>query len=139
MSPREEPTLRTPAFTRALARTATVVLVLGGLAVTGTASASATEFTAQTGCSTPPCGALNNKTSSRIGVKWTDNDKDWQYGIVEPHTTMGGYFNDGIDVDFWFIPGGCTDTRNSPRKSWSGEQWAKISSSETIVVNSRSC
>jgi hypothetical protein len=37
---------------------------------------------------------------------------------------MGGYFNDGIDVDFWFIPSGCTDRRNvgHATTNYKGEQ-----------------
>lgn len=94
------------------------------------------------GCTVPPCGALTNLTTSQIGVKWSDDDGvTWLYGVVQPNTTMGGWWNDGLDIDFWYIPAGCTDSGGigGTNMSWSGEQWAKISSSQTVVINSRTC
>lgn len=103
------------------------------------AGSDSADASALSGCTVPPCGALNNKTDYQIGVRWTDNNGAWKYGVVQPHTTMGGYFNDGIDVDFWFIPDGCADHRNNPYMNWVGEQWAKISSNQTVVIDVREC
>src|ERR1044072_4197634 len=63
------------------------------------------------GCTTPPCGALSNRTGHFVRVKWTDDDgATWQYSSVAPGTTKGGWFNDGIDVDFWQVKSGCRAT-----------------------------
>jgi hypothetical protein len=122
-------------------RTVARVLVLA-LAAAGLTIISGVSPAAASGCSVPPCGALTNHTKSRIGVKWTDNDgKTWKYAVVAPNTTKGGYWNDGIDVDFWYIPAGCTDKGGIGGTSytWKGEKWAKISSTQTVVIKSRSC
>jgi hypothetical protein len=55
--------MSTPRSKRFLARGAALALLVSGLSAVGVGPAAAT------GCSTPPCGALNNKTNSRIGVK----------------------------------------------------------------------
>jgi hypothetical protein len=112
-------------------RWAAMVLAVTGVTVTLIAGAPAASAS---GCTTPPCGALNNKTDKWILVKWTDNDgRTWEYGNVAPHTTMGGWWNDGIDVDFWYTPDWCTDNGNIHGG------WHKISSYETRVINSRTC
>ena len=100
----------------------------------------------------PLCGALQNHTANtRIGVKWKNTDdpnEAWTFGIVEPDTTMGGYWNDGIDVDYWYIPEYCTDRGGigGEAKTWTrassesnSDGWVKISSNQTVVIDSRTC
>jgi len=128
-------TMRRATFRRAVARFAVGALIVPGVTVAGVGTASAT------GCTVPPCGAITNKTNERIGVKWADDDVHWQYGIVEPHTTKGGWGNDGLDIDFWYIPPDCTDSGGigGDNQTWNGEQWAKIESYQTVVIDSRTC
>jgi hypothetical protein len=106
------------------------------------------RWAAALGCKVPPCGGLTNHSSVPINVKWTDDDgKHWQYRTVNPNHTIGGFFNDRIDVDYWFIPGGCVDRGKwSPvshsGSPWSGGdkgRWAKIDWDETVVIESRIC
>jgi hypothetical protein len=131
--------LHTSAFRRTVACIAVAALVVASF----TLFFSDTRPAKASGCSVPPCGALTNHTTdTRIGVKWSDdNGKTWQYDIVEPNTTKGGWWNDGIDVDFWYIPAGCTDRGGigGTPGTWTGEQWAKISSDQTVVIDSRTC
>jgi hypothetical protein len=95
----------------------------------------------------PICGALQNHTAdTRVRVRWWhDGNGEWVYAYVEPDTTMGGYLNDGIDVDYWFIPEGCTDHGGigGTNMTWSRAQypdgWAKINSDQTVVIDRRSC
>lgn len=115
-----------------------VALVFTGVLLASTPSAAS-------GCKFPPCGGVGNNTDQRIGVKWTDDDgKTWQYGIAEPGTTIGGFMNDRIDVDDWYIPGGCTDRGviGGDDKTWSGGRdgkWERVHSQQTVVIYSRTC
>lgn len=121
-------------YERALRQTILAALVVACFMMIRTRPAEAS------GCSIPPCGALTNQTTTNIGVKWTDDDGvTWQYAVVTPGQTVGGFFNDGIDVDFWYIPPGYTDigrVAGTPT-ILAGEQWAKISSDDTVVISRR--
>ncbi len=92
------------------------------------------------GCRVPPCGALTNHSNTSIRVKWTDNDKDWKYAYVAPGNTKGGWWNDGLDIDYFYIPSKCSATGGigGTSKTWySG--WNKISSADTVVINAVNC
>lgn len=123
-------------YERALRQTILAVLVVACFLMIRARAAEAS------GCTVPPCGALTNQTQTNIGVKWTDDDgQTWQYAVVHPGETVGGFFHDRIDVDFWYIPAGCTDIGkvSGTPSILGGEQWAKITSDDTVVISSRRC
>ena len=122
-----------------IARTIALTLTTVGIAtVIGTINNTPAVAS---GCRIFPCGALTNNTDNDwIYVKWTDNDRDWKYDNVRPGHTKGGWWNDGIDVDYFYIPTTCHAFGGigGTAKTWfSG--WHKISSDETVVIDEISC
>ena len=94
---------------------------------------------ARSGCSLPPCGALNNRTASWVSVKWSDNDDgNWTYASVAPWTQKGGFWHDGIDVDYFYVADGCRATSNNWATQY-GPGWHKISSTDTVTLNGYRC
>ena len=127
-------------------------IALAAFALTTAYTANERSAAAVDDCTwlSPLCGALTNHTPSTvITVRWKDNDAQaWQYDSVEPDTTMGGFWNDVIDVDYWWIPPGCTDRGGigGTAKTWDhsntsekGDGWNKIDSDQTVVIDSRTC
>jgi len=115
------------------------------IAVTNTIIASPV---AASGCSIPPCGALSNHSITSIKVRWknNDNDKKWKYDNVAPGMTKGGYGNDRLDIDYFYIPKKCSATGKVERsglpdidsRTWySG--WNKMSSVDTVIINYVHC
>lgn len=115
---------------------AAVALVAASLGSVGLASPAAAD-----GCSVPPCGALTNHVNRDIGVRYRDHDKDpWSYLVVHPDHTLGGWWNDGRDIDEFFVPDGCSYLGGIGGRShtW-GPGWQKISSNQTVVISSYYC
>jgi hypothetical protein len=94
------------------------------------------------GCRTPPCGALSNETNQTIRVRYKDNNSDpYTEKDVPPHTTVGGFWNDGLDIDDWWIPERCTDTYDwtGDRYTATGPQWRRINLGQTVTLKKREC
>jgi hypothetical protein len=117
---------------RLVARVA--ALALAGAGMTGIGIGIAGPAAAS-GCTTPPCGAVVNHSNTYINTKWS-TDYGWQTGWVNAGGTMGGYYNDGLDIDFWAPPAGC---RGRVGGSWYDDSWHKLSSWETVTVEEVSC
>ena len=80
-------------------------MVTAGIAGVGLVNAEAAQAS---GCTIPPCGAVNNLSDRSVQVRWSNNNNGWTYAWVDPGRTIGGYFNDKRDVDYWNVPSGCT-------------------------------
>lgn len=96
----------------------------------------------RSGCSTPPCGAVQNKADRKIQVRWSNHHEAWKYKWVSPGHTAGGYWNDGLDIDFWEAPARCDSTwhfSGSNNKHVAKGGWVKLESSQTAVVTSIRC
>ncbi|ACU37916.1 hypothetical protein [Actinosynnema mirum] len=106
---------------------------------TSTATPTSTAVpTARLGCLLPPCGAVENRTPTRITVRWADYGNGWSYGAVPPWGRMGGWWHDRIDVDYFLIAPGCRATTSGWVSSF-GPGWYKIGSDETVVLNGHTC
>jgi hypothetical protein len=108
-----------------------MAMVLMGLPVALASSASAS------GCTWPPCGQVVNHTDRAIDTRW-NNGSGWHYGWVNAGGTMGGYYNDGLDIDGLWIPAyTCFDISgwSLGQAGGSGGRWFRIHSYETAVVN----
>nr|WP_157554283.1 hypothetical protein [Herbidospora sakaeratensis] len=122
---------------RRTAGLATAMLIASGLSVitAGPASASA--------CTLPPCGRVENKTTTYIGVRWKNNDSDpWSTASLAPGTGMGGYtYSPRRDIDYFYSVQGCRTTYSvragSQYFAYGG--WVKVSSNETAKVLSVTC
>src|SRR5215207_3624078 len=62
---------------------------------------------AASGCRVPPCGELINRSGRSIQYRWDDDNSGWKYGWVGPGGHVGGFFNDGRDIDGFEAPAGC--------------------------------
>lgn len=125
------------AVVRTLLASSALVLLSSGTAYAET-RADTGEVGVQSGCAIFPCGALNNRTSSWVSVKWSDDDVTWKFSEVAPGTKKGGFWNDRIDVDFFFVDRGCRAYDDNSTVYY-GPAWHKISSDETVTLVSYSC
>ena len=79
-----------------------------------------------------------NHTNRAIDVTWYIDGYGWATAWVNAGGTIGGYYNDRIDVDFLWIPAyTCFDISgwSLGQSGGSGGRWFKIASYETAVVN----
>ncbi|MFC4063026.1 hypothetical protein ACFOWE_32505 [Planomonospora corallina] len=126
-----------PIIGRRIAVFATTMLAAAGLSVITAGPAAAS------GCSAPPCGRVENKTSTYIKVRWKNNNSDpWSYITLAPGQGAGGFWNSPKrDIDGFYAPKNCR-TAYSVR---AGSQyhvyggWVKVSSNETAKVLSVTC
>ena len=122
-----------------LANRVTTRLLLIAIAC-GTLTFSLAAPARASGCTVPPCGALTNHSSTGIAVKWSDDDSTWNYATVSPGTTKGGWYNDGIDVDYFNVPPRCSASGGIGGASYTWYSgWNKIKSHQTVVVKSMNC
>ncbi|MFF3848828.1 hypothetical protein [Streptomyces sp. NPDC002328] len=134
------PRSRLRARQRSAATFGALALMLGG-GITFAPSAAAS------GCSVvPPCGRVVNQSAVPIQVQITSTD-------IRSIANRGiGGWSERIDVDFYRIPARCSArvtasgpgdhpsgpvTRSGSREAWS--PWYKLSSSQTVKVESISC
>ncbi|MDS0140123.1 MULTISPECIES: hypothetical protein [unclassified Amycolatopsis] len=119
----------------------TAALVLAG-STTATANAAGPDTAAAQapgGCFLGlVCGALDNRTNHAVYVAWADDDSGFDYAWVAPGTKKGGRWNDGIDVDYFFVETGCQATTNG-WITWYDPGWYKITDDQTVTLNGYSC
>ena len=117
---------------RLVARLAAVTVAGAGLTAIalGTAGPAAAS-----GCTVPPCGAVVNHSNTYINTRWS-TDYGWQTGWVNAGGTMGGYWNDGLDIDYWAPPAGCQGLSGG---TWYNDAWHKLSSYQTVTVDQVRC
>lgn len=126
-----------PRTKQRIAALASTMMIATGLGVLTAGPAAAS------GCTLPPCGRVENQTSTYISVRWKNNDSDpWSTASLAPGTGMGGYTHSPRrDIDGFYSIQGCR-TAYSVR---AGSQyfayggWVKVSSNETAKVQSITC
>ncbi|MDQ1289195.1 MAG: hypothetical protein QG622_2761 [Actinomycetota bacterium] len=114
-------------------------MVTTGIAGVGLVNAEAAQAS---GCTIPPCGAVNNLSDRSVQVRWSNNNNGWTYAWVDPGRTIGGYFNDKRDVDYWNVPSGCTGYWTGQGDDWQhkvGAGWQKLRSDQTVDVVAITC
>ncbi|MFD6323421.1 hypothetical protein ACFWOL_11225 [Streptomyces sp. NPDC058442] len=93
------------------------------------------------GCTFPPCGEIYNKSNRSVQIRWDDNNSGWKYGTVAPGGHVGGWFNDGRDIDGWNAPTGCqsaySDHPGAIYYVYGG--WQKIASNQTVTIHWIKC
>lgn len=103
-------------------------------------------ITIMSGCSTPPCGDIYNNDNYWYAIERQDCENcGWIQGAIGPGEHLGGYWNDGIDWDAFFIPGHCSVTYDVDG-SWVTRGNLSTSrlrigwdSDQTVTIHSHSC
>jgi hypothetical protein len=111
------------------------------LVTTGLTVMAGTQPAAASGCSLPPCGAVKNNSNVSIKVRYNDDNTTWKYLWVSPGKTIGGYWNDGRDIDGFYAPSGCrTDWSTHAGAIYASRGvWEKVSSNETATIRGVTC
>ncbi|NUT46179.1 MAG: hypothetical protein HOV94_02495 [Saccharothrix sp.] len=122
----------------------TVTAALAVALAFGLAGAPVADASTRTpsGCTTPPCGAVKNNADRKVHVRWSNDGEAWKYKWVEPGHQVGGYWHDGLDVDFWEAPSNCKSTwhfEGSDNNHTATGGWVKLESSQTAVITAIKC